>query len=133
MVRVQCVYPRALSLKFNSLRRELVIQLDKPASLAIRGRPSCSSFFESDTIRLLGKSTCYLSNDKIIIRLDFGANLMSSVVGSKIALTISRRNLRCQGEDGFSVIQGGFVQNLNVSLPSSNLVPEIRGDSSLGK
>ena len=132
-VRVQCVCPRAKSVTFNSLRRLLVIQLDKSASLAIKGRRSCNSFFESATVGLLGKSACYLSNDKILVLIDHRSPLMSSAAGSKETLVFNRANLRCQGKDEFSVMQDSAVQRLNVSLPYANLVPEIKGGSSVGR
>ena len=131
-IRVQCVYPRAQTVKFNSVHRVLVIQLDKSASLAIKSRRSCNSFFESATVGILGKSTCYLSNNRILILLHYGAPLMSLAAGSKETLFFNRINLRCQRNEEFSVMQGSAVQRLNVSLPSANLVPEIKGGSSVG-
>jgi len=131
-IRVQCVYPRAQSVKLNSVHRVLVIQLDKSASLAIKSRRSCNSFFESVTVGLLGQSTCYLSNNRILILLHYRAPLMSLAAGSKQILFFNRRNLRCQRKEEFSVMQGSAVQRLNVSLPSANLVPEIKGGSSVG-
>ena len=113
-----------------------MIQLDKAASLAVinkRNRFSCDQFFDSVTLEKLGKSQCILIRNRIYISLHFKATLISSATGSKVTLNVTRRNLRCQGKEMFSVMHGELVQKLQVSLPSANVVPVIKGGDSVGR
>ena len=66
------------------------------------------------------------------VSLKSNVQLTSTQNGSKIALNITRENLKCRGKEKFSVIHGGHVQRFDVSVQSENVVVAISGGTSVG-